>query len=148
MPGNFSAFGLLVADVRYDVVQTRVTPLSGASRDELTATLEEIRREAAERLLQDGFPLERTRYKIRLDMRYVGQAYKIPVSVPVNWSTVDDIAHAFRVAYERRYAYSSDRPAEIVNWRVSGYGLLDKPRLSRVLRRETAATTNGMARPG
>jgi N-methylhydantoinase A len=144
MPGNFSAFGLLVADVRYDIVRTRVTPLSGASCDELAAMLDEIRREAADRLAQDGFSRDRTRYEIRLDMRYVGQAYEIPVSVPIDWSTVDDIANAFRAAYERRYAYSSDRPAEIVNWGVSGYGLLDKPKLSRVLRRSPESMVDGM----
>jgi N-methylhydantoinase A len=144
MPGNFSAFGLLVADVRYDVVRTRVTPLQDLHRDELAATLDEIRREAAERLAQDGFARERTRFEIRLDMRYVGQAYEIPVTVPSNWSRIEDVAGAFSAAYEKRYAYSSERPAEIINWRVSAYGLLDKPQLSRVTRSvATASKSSG-----
>src|SRR6185369_8185763 len=38
------------------------------------------------------------------------------------------------------------RPAEIINWRVSGYGLLDKPKLSRVARRASGAAKAGDAR--
>src|SRR3546814_1944468 len=51
-PGNLSATGLVLADVRHDLVRTLVCDLATADRDRLMTALEELGREAS--LALDG----------------------------------------------------------------------------------------------
>ena len=82
LPGNFSALGLLIADVRRDFVRTRVSPtappMSPMSERRIAGAL----RHAAEtELVAAGFAPERRRFAASLDMRYLGQSFEL--SVPV-----------------------------------------------------------------
>ena len=52
MPGTFSAFGLLTADTRYDVTQTRLTKLDDIDLAGLQEILAPMRTEARDRLLR------------------------------------------------------------------------------------------------
>ena len=84
LPGNFSAFGLLVADVRHDYVRTRVV---ADRRDcpfaELQAALRaDARAGPRARSPRTGSRPSDMRFEARLDMRYVGQAFELPVAVP------------------------------------------------------------------
>lgn len=130
LPGNFSAFGLLVADVRHDYVRTRLLATRETAFEEVTAVFEELRKEAIVRLAADGFTDDRVRFDARLDMRYVGQAFEL--SVPFGeCRSMTDVEAAFRAIYDVRYAHATDEPAEIVSFRLSAYGIVDKPRLPR-----------------
>src|SRR5262249_58456283 len=55
LPGNFSALGLLIADVRRDFVRTRVSATSQTSVAELRAALAQLLQTAAADLGLDGF---------------------------------------------------------------------------------------------
>jgi N-methylhydantoinase A len=129
LPGNFSAFGLLVADVRHDYVRTRLMPLADLDFTELTRAFDEMRAEARLRLRDEGFDGDRVRYETRLDMRYVGQAFELSVPFGAEHATVADVARAFHRAHEARYSHAVDDPVEIVSFRLSAYGIVSKPRL-------------------
>jgi N-methylhydantoinase A len=131
LPGNFSAFGLLVADVRHDYARTRVTPTAELSFAELNAILDEIREQGRRQLAEEGFAPANTRFETRLDMRFVGQAFELSVPLPEDAHSMADIDRAFLAAYERRYSYATAGPAEIVTFRLSAYGIVDKPELPR-----------------
>src|SRR5262249_48330391 len=53
-PGNFSAFGSLIGDVRREYVQTRLLPTKRAAFAEVVRTFEELEREAATSLPAEG----------------------------------------------------------------------------------------------
>ena len=57
LPGNFSALGLLIADVRRDFVRTRVCATSGLDISDIRATLQQLVREGETELVD--FPVER-----------------------------------------------------------------------------------------
>lgn len=122
MPGAFSAFGLLTADTRYDITRTRLTPLQDTTLAELQAFLEPLREEARSRLRRDGFDDNDIRLQVFLDMRFVGQAFELTTSMPDNPESLEEIAAAFQAVYEERYAQSDTAPAEIVSFRVVGFG--------------------------
>ncbi|NKB57667.1 MAG: hydantoinase/oxoprolinase family protein [Alphaproteobacteria bacterium] len=126
MPGAFSAYGLLTADTRYDVTRTRLTRLDQTDRAALEEILAPLRAHAEERLRADGFEEDRIRLEISLDMRYVGQAFELATSVPSDFHTTEEIAEAFRGAYEERYGQLDDGPVEIVSFRVIGIGAANR----------------------
>jgi N-methylhydantoinase A len=131
LPGNFSAFGLLVADVRHDYVRTRLSPTRETPFEDVAAVFSELRKEAVVRLVAEGFAEDRIRFDARLDMRYVGQAFELAVPFDARFASIADVEAAFHAVYDRRYAHATDDPAEIVSFRLSAYGAVDKPRLPR-----------------
>ena len=46
LPGNFSAFGLLVADTRHDLARTEILPLENASMTNIRNALEPLMQDA------------------------------------------------------------------------------------------------------
>jgi N-methylhydantoinase A len=132
MPGNFSAFGLLVADIRRDFVRTQVTRTAGLDPARLRETLAEMREEARAELAAAGFAVDRMRFEARLDMRYVGQSFELAVPVVFDVADAAEVERAFRRVYEARYSHATDDPSEIVSYRVAGYGIVEKPALPRL----------------
>ena len=129
LPGNFSAFGLLVADVRHDYVRTRLTATADLDFAELTRTFVEMRDEARGRLVEDGFGESQIRFEARLDMRYVGQAFELSVPFGDSLTSIADVERAFHRTHEARYSLAVEDPVEIVSFRLSAYGVVPKPRL-------------------
>jgi N-methylhydantoinase A len=145
LPGNFSAFGLLVADVRHDLVRTRIVPTRDIGWPELQDVFTELRDEGQRRLLRDGFAEPAMRFEAALDMRYVGQAFELSVPFDGGLVSMADVDRAFYAAHERRYAHAVPDPVEIVSFRLSAWGAVAKPRLPGTAR---LATSLDAARSG
>ena len=122
MPGTFSAFGLLTADTRYDITQTRLTKLYDTDLAGLEEILAPMRAEARDRLHRDGFGEADIRLQVYLDMRFVGQAFELTTPMPDSPRHIAEITEAFQTIYEERYAQKDSGPCEIVSFRVVGFG--------------------------
>jgi N-methylhydantoinase A len=130
IPGNFSALGLVMSDVRHDLVQsnaTRLDALDVAGYEHVFGDLEE---RARARLNSEGFADERIAISRSCDMRFVGQWFDLNIPVPSGPESMDAIDRVFRNAHLERYQVDMDRPVEFVNFRVSARGLVDKPDLA------------------
>ena len=127
MPGNFSAFGLLVADIRRDFVQTRLTATASTTPAAIREVLAGLRSAADVELGEAGVPAGKRRYDASLDMRYLGQAFELSVPIPLDLASLDQIAAAFREVYAARYGHAVEGPTEIVNFRLAAWGQTDKP---------------------
>ncbi|MEM8974072.1 MAG: hydantoinase/oxoprolinase family protein [Pseudomonadota bacterium] len=132
MPANFSAYGLLVADVRRDFVRTRVSQTAGTSAEEIKAILAELTETGLSELAEAGFGTDATRLEASLDMRYIGQAFELSVPVDLNDPQPAQIDEAFREVYSARYGSAPAGGSEIVSYRLVAWGLSDKPELTRV----------------
>ncbi|HET7671506.1 MAG TPA: hydantoinase/oxoprolinase family protein [Burkholderiales bacterium] len=132
-PGHFSAFGMLVADLRRDFVRTVFTRLANAPFDAFSALLDEA--EAAGRADMRGAAIA---IRYGADMRYIGQEHAVTVDFAGDFVRGRDAAAikaAFDAAHEERYGYASpDEGAEIVSLRLSIIGELAKPSLPRIER--------------
>ena len=80
-PGILCALGMLVADLRHDLVQTRLAAHRDLSPEEARAVFEPMLAEARRLLDADRVPGDRQRIEMRLDMRYVGQSYELPIPI-------------------------------------------------------------------
>jgi N-methylhydantoinase A len=145
MPGNFSAFGLLVADIRRDLVQTRLSPTAETGIDMIRAMLRRLADAAASELVAAGVAPERHRFTAALDMRYAGQAFELSVPVPFDIVDINAIEARFRAGYAARYGAAGDGPSEIVSYRVAALGTVDKPQLPPL---DPARRSLGAARIG
>jgi N-methylhydantoinase A len=137
-PGHFSAFGMLIADLRRDFVQTLLVPLATAPFDrfdEVFATMERGGREEIRGASAEDIPVE---IRLGADMRYVGQEHAVYVDIPGDLfleHNIEGIKKRFDEVHRECYGYDSpDQPAEIVSLRCAVVGILPKPELSAIER--------------
>ncbi len=126
MPGNFSALGLLLADVRRDLVQTRVSTTAQVTAATVRGLLARLIEAGTEELAGAGFPPERRRFVASLDMRYVGQSFELPVPVSIDVAEIGEIEAAFARVYGARYGGTTAAAVEIVSYRIAAWGLSEK----------------------
>ena len=113
------------------------------SPDKLSALYQQLDAQGREALARDGVLEDKWVLQRTADMRYVGQAYEVSVSVP--GGTLDDAAiastiQAFHDLHLQLYAHNRpDGPVEFVNGRVAAIGLMSAPALRRCPEHETAA---------
>src|SRR2546430_11180222 len=78
----------------------------------------------------EGVPADRMRITRGVEVRYLGEAHEItvPAGAPFDAAAA---AAAFHDAHERLYgyAYRAGEVVELVNWKVTGLGLIDRPPL-------------------
>ncbi|MDP6707114.1 MAG: hydantoinase/oxoprolinase family protein, partial [Alphaproteobacteria bacterium] len=146
LPGNFSALGLLAADVRYDHVSSRLAPLAELSLAALQAAFDEMRDRGREALTAEGVPAAAMRFLAALDLRYRGQAFELTVAMPEDAGTIADVEAAFRHVYAERYGEAPEDPAELVCLRLSAVGALAKPEVALTAGGDLAAARLGGAR--
>jgi N-methylhydantoinase A len=132
MPGNFSAFGLLIADLRRDFVATRVSPTARTEPAMVNAMLAQLAAAAHAELAEAGIEPARRRLEASLDMRYLGQAFELSVPVPLEVAGMGEIEAAFRGVYADRYGAAVDAPSEIVSYRLIGWGRMQRPELPKL----------------
>lgn len=131
-PGNFSAFGLLVAPIRYDEVCTYHKHEKDVSFDHMEEKFEKLEAEARKEMARDGVSESSVSFERKIDIRYFGQAYELTISVPnspVNQLVWDKLVNDFSDAHERSYGFKKNDPMELVSLRLSVVGEMDKSNL-------------------
>lgn len=121
-PGALSALGMLMTDLRSDYSQTRITNAVPEHAPAFDQVFADLRARADAWFSDEGVPAPERRIRTRIDMRYVGQNYELPVDVPVG--PIDEVVlkqarAAFDELHAQRYGYASpDEPVEAVTFRV------------------------------
>jgi N-methylhydantoinase A len=129
-PGHFSAYGMLMADLRWDFVRTWFTPVSKLDFKAFAMLYADLEAEGMKQLERD---IDRKRIVCAraADMRYVGQEHPVTVALPAAFFRRPDrgaLKQLFDDEHMKRYAFNAPQePAEIVSLHSSVVGALDKP---------------------
>jgi N-methylhydantoinase A len=144
-PGNFSALGLLVSDVKHDDARTRV----GLLRDQvdvMAAAFAEMEGAALERLAADGFTGADRQLDRALDLRYLGQAFELTVPLPPGPVDVGAVTRDFHARHLATYGHADPAgDVELVNVRLTARGVVDKPAPGRRAERGQGRVTTRRA---
>jgi len=145
-PGHFSAYGMLVADLRRDYVRTLFAKLATLDFDVLETHFHEM--EALGREEVGGSVNGSTELQVlrSMDMRYTGQEHAVTVDIPLaafKGHDLVEIKRHFDDLHLQRYGYSSEREnAEIVSVRSSLIGKIPKPVLVPIVQGEARPATD------
>jgi len=130
-PGHFSAYGMLFADLRRDLVNTWFKPFADVSFDEMEALYQAMEKAGAEDLERSRDMTVDTISLRGADMRYVGQEHAVTVDIPTELfknKDRDGIKKLFDAVHETRYGYHNPQEkAEIVSLRSATVGRMKKP---------------------
>jgi N-methylhydantoinase A len=131
----FSAWGMLLTDLRRDYVHTHLIAFNEGSGPAVLQQFRDMESEAAANASHDG--VGRAAGSLRCehfaDMRYQGQEHtvKVPVAIGANGIDVAETLDRFHAIHEKRYTYRLPNPVQIVNFHLVAQVPVPKPDLPR-----------------
>ena len=127
LPGVFSAYGLLTADVRIALTRSILAGGDEAAWPTIERSLSELQAAGEAALAEQNVEPAARAFSRELDVRYAGQSFELTVSDTTTWA--DTIAR-FHVRHAARYGFSApDDPVQIVTTRVIAVGTTAKPQV-------------------
>jgi N-methylhydantoinase A len=127
-PGVTSATGLLTSDLRYDVGQSYLRPLTQVDAADAETVFAAQEQSLRAQLYEDGRTDDDIRLERAADLRYRGQSYELKVSIPGGAITRDTLANlreAFDARHEEEFGHAfPGLELELVTLRVTAIGAL------------------------
>jgi N-methylhydantoinase A len=117
----FSAWGMLMSDLRRDYFVTRLLSLNEGGAPRLDALLDEVTTAALEQFAAEGIGADQVRFLRYGNLRYENQEHGVEVILPdgeIDAAAVAQVAETFHRSYEREYTYRLDAPVEFVGTHV------------------------------
>jgi N-methylhydantoinase A len=135
VPGHFSAWGMLVSDLRHDLVQTKLMRTAQMEMSEFSAAWRELGAKLLELFADERVAPQDVIFVRSADMRYLGQEHT--VNVPIADGELDEaqrnqIERKFHELHEQLYTFRQESPIEIVNLCLTGFGTVRKPELHQI----------------
>ncbi len=120
-PGLFSALGLLLADLRYDYVQSVPSRLDAMNLDEIAQRREDLLRRAHDEVASEGVDIAKLSLQWFADLRYERQTTETKIDLPdvAPEKLAEVLAAKFHEEHEKLYSYRCpDEPITLVNLRL------------------------------
>jgi N-methylhydantoinase A len=136
-PGNLSAFGLLAVDWRTDHLATKVMHEDAIDLSAVAGIYADLENQAVATLEEDGIARSRINLVREADVRYAGQSMEVRVVAPsgkIDAAFITSLAEAFHAAHRKTfgYNYAGQQKVELVNFCVSGFGLIERPSIAKL----------------
>lgn len=127
--GVFSAFGMLMSDIRRDYIRTNVITLINDQKTIIENEFKDIENEALGNFKLDGYGLGEIKFTYYADLRYAGQEHYVKVLLE-NFSSstpLKDIISHFHKEHKKHYSFELDAPVELVNFHLVAEVEVEKP---------------------
>jgi len=117
----FSAWGMMMSDLRRDFIVTRLALLDPGAATGIDTAFAEVEAQARAQFTAEGIDDAKVRLQRHGKFRYQNQEHTVEVPLPA--AITDDglaaIVNAFHDAYEREYTYRLPAPVEMVGLHVT-----------------------------
>jgi N-methylhydantoinase A len=117
----FSAWGMLMSDLRRDYFVTRLATLTEERAAAVDGWIREVEEHATEQFAGENLSRDQVRLVRFGRLRYENQEHSVEVQLPegeIAGDTVREIVERFHESYEREYTYRLDAPVEFVGVHV------------------------------
>jgi N-methylhydantoinase A len=118
----FSAWGMLMSDLRRDYIQTRIIELDDSkAREHLNESFGALEKQALDEFTRESVDPSKVKFLHYGRFRYQNQAHSVEVALPdriIEEALIQEIADNFHQVYEREYTYRLDAPVELVGFHV------------------------------
>jgi N-methylhydantoinase A len=130
-PGILCALGQLVSDLRHDFLETRIARFADVPSEQAHATVARLVARGQHLLEQDGVPKPQREIEVRVDLRYLGQSFELPIPLdPTDPTAWQSLPTGFHAAHQQRFGHSDPQaPLELVGFGVTAIGRIDTPEL-------------------
>jgi N-methylhydantoinase A len=130
LSGVFSAWGMLLTDLRRDYLQTQIVELSGPeAAAQINQALAMLEQQAIQEYAAEHIDRSRVRFFRYGRCRYQNQEHSVEIALPDGAITADQIKairERFDADYEREYTYRLAAPAELVCYHLVAVAEVEK----------------------
>ena len=149
-PGNLSAFGLHVSDIKRDYVRTLVRQQSQTTVAEIESLWGELEALGRQEIGAEGVAAEDILLERSADVRYVGEGHEVLVPIPVGLTEEAALSHLWtdfhRVHNETfGFDYEGRQDVEVVSLRIQAVGRVHRPNV-RMMEITTQSTQTAAKR--
>ncbi|WP_269409446.1 hydantoinase/oxoprolinase family protein [Lentibacillus daqui] len=132
----FSAWGMLMTDIRHDYIQTYLQKLNRIEFNEINNLWNKMEQEALEQYTEENILNEGVIFNKFVDLRYEGQEHTVKVPItndPWDANFIKNLKNKFHELHEQSYTFMlPDAEIEIVNLHLTGFGQVEKHKLRRL----------------
>jgi N-methylhydantoinase A len=132
----FSAWGMLMTDLRHDYIQTYINRLQDVNLQELNNEWNKLETQAMNQYQEENISKEEIIYNRFVDMRYSGQEHTVKVPLAngeITENTISELTKLFHEMHEQNFTFKLvDSPTEIVNLHLTAFGSVKKPELQKL----------------
>ncbi|WP_333870243.1 hydantoinase/oxoprolinase family protein [Desulforamulus putei] len=132
----FSAWGMLMTDLRHDYIQTFIRRVNEVDPKELNQEWQKIEEQALAQFRAEDIEPGKVVFSRFVDMRYLGQEHTVKVPVPNGeWdqAVVEEVIRRFHKVHEQHYTFKLEGAAtEIVNLHLVSFGTVKKPEMYKM----------------
>jgi N-methylhydantoinase A len=134
-PGVFSAWGMLMADMRHDFNQTYLKPMDEVDLDAINGIYRELEGQLMALFEREGIAVKNIVVSYGMDLRYLGQEHTLTVPAPALMKENDKpvMEKKFDALHRKVYGHNApEEPKEIVSLKATGIAKVRKPVLKRI----------------
>ncbi|MGB3715796.1 MAG: hydantoinase/oxoprolinase family protein [Candidatus Promineifilaceae bacterium] len=134
-PAVFSAWGMLMTDLRRDYIRTLITRTDQVEPSRLNAIYADMEQQALHDLTAESVEEDDMDFQRFADMRYMGQEHTVKVALPSGQITAEampDINERFHTLHEQTYTFRLETPVEVVNYHVIALGRVQQPETKKL----------------
>ncbi len=134
-PAVFSAWGMLVTDLRQDFIRTLIRRTDQVDPAEVESFFAGMEDQAMELMLEQHITKDRVVFQRFADMRYMGQEHTVKVPLPAGRITAEkipEINERFNGLHEHAYTFRLESSIELVNYHLTAFGTVEKPELNKI----------------
>ncbi|AIZ45197.1 5-oxoprolinase [Deinococcus radiopugnans] len=125
----FSAWGMMMSDLRRDLFITHLSSFGPAQAEALAALVTQAESDALEQFAQEGIGAERVRFVRYAKLRYENQEHAVEVELPegaLDQAATEQTTASFHASYEREYTYRLDAAVEFVGLHLVSFASIGK----------------------
>ena len=130
----FSAWGMMLSDLRRDYLFSRLAELGPDAGGLIAEAIAQIEDEARAQFASEGIGGGRVRFERRAKLRYQNQENAVEVDlggVGFDAAGIAELGRRFAEQYEREYSYTLDTPLELVGLHVTAFAEIDKLEMAK-----------------
>lgn len=133
--GVFSAFGMLMSDIRRDYIRTHVLALIDKQKEVIISTFNDIKNEAILNFKADNTASEKIKFTYYADLRYAGQEHYVKVLLEdfSKETSLETIIIHFHKEHKKHYSFELKAVVELVNFHLVAEVEVKKPDFPKLI---------------
>lgn len=142
-PGTLCSLGLLMADTKFDFTRSNVMTAEIENMESVRNIFHQMMEEGNALLDKENIDEQDRIFNCSIECRYEKQNFEIPIEVDSNMTAqaLNEMIEEFHQQHNKLYGYyNENKRIQMVNYRVSAVGIIEKPNLGK-------QQINAMAQP-
>ncbi|PPR47735.1 MAG: Acetophenone carboxylase gamma subunit [Alphaproteobacteria bacterium MarineAlpha5_Bin9] len=128
----FSAWGMLMSDLRRDYILTKLTTMNEEATKVLKDTFDEMEKAAYKSFEKEEISKDLISFKRFGSFRYLGQDHSVEIPIKnssFNKSSILEIINDFHNQYEKEFTYKLDSQVDMIQFHLVAFAKINKPDL-------------------